>query len=437
MARQQITVSIFDIGLRVRAAMLVGFAVFTATLMIVPAAWAQTFTVLHTFTGGADGANPQDGLTMDGAGNLYGVAEFGGNVSSCISGQQASGCGVVFKMKRSGSSWTLAPLHTFAQDGTDGSYPWGRVVIGPDGALYGTTSGGGSSYLGTVFRLAPPATACKSALCPWDESILYSFVDANGAQPYDVGGLTFDASGNLYGTTTEGGSADRGVVFELSHTQGGWTDQTLYTFSLDETEWPGPPAGVVLDPQGNIYGTLNGGCDPDCYGTIFQLSNSGSGWTQNIIYAFNGNNGDGPYAGLIRDAKGNLYGSCTGSNEGGVPAFELSPSGGGFNYSVLTYITGGLGLGPEGNLVMDSAGNIYGTNFAGGPNFIGNVFKLTPSESGWTYTDLYDFNGITDGGYPRSNVVLDANGNLYGTASACGRYECTTGNYGVVWEITP
>lgn len=406
-------------------------------LIATPAAAAQTFAVLHQFTDGADGANPQDGLTIDGAGNLYGVAEFGGNLSSCISGQQASGCGVVFKMKHSGSSWTLTPLHTFAQNGTDGSFPWGRVIFGPDGALYGTTSGGGSSYLGTVFRLTPPATACKSVLCPWDESILYSFIDANGAQPYDVGGLTFDPSGNLYGTTTLGGSGDRGVVFELSRRQGGWTEETLYSFANSETSY-GAYGGVVLDPQGNIYGNLEGGCDPDCVGTIFQLQNSGSGWTQNIIYAFTGNDGEFPFAGLIRDAEGNLYGSCTGTSEGGVPAFELSPAGGGsFNYSVLTYITGGLGLGPEGNLVMDSAGNIYGTNFAGGPNFLGNVFKLTPSENGWRYTDLYDFNGVNDGGYPRSNVVLDANGNLYGTASACGRYECSTGNYGVVWEITP
>jgi len=406
-------------------------------LVAAHSAVAQTFTVIHQFTGGADGANPQDGLVMDGAGNLYGVTEFGGNVSSCVSGSQASGCGVVFKMKHSGSSWTLSPLHTFAQNGTDGSYPVGHVVFGPDGALYGTTSGGGTNFNGAVFRLAPSATACKSALCPWTENVLYSFTYATGNQPYDVGGLAFDSTGNLYGTTTLGGNGDRGVVFEVSPAQGGWTEQTLYSFANSETTY-GAYGGVVLDPQGNLYGNLEGGCDPDCTGTIFQLYNSGSGWTQNIIYAFTGNDGDFPYAGLIRDAEGNLYGSCTGTNYGGVPAFELSPAGGGFfNYSVLTYITDGLGIGPEGNLVMDSAGNIYGTNFAGGPNFIGNVFKLTPSASGWTYTDLYDFNGQTDGGYPKSNVVLDAQGNLYGTASGCGRYECSLGNYGVVWEITP
>ncbi|MFZ0793027.1 MAG: choice-of-anchor tandem repeat GloVer-containing protein, partial [Candidatus Korobacteraceae bacterium] len=397
---------------------------------------AQTFTVIHRFNE-TDGANPQDGLTIDAAGNLYGVTQYGGNLSSCPSSAHAAGCGVVFRMKPSGSAWVFSPLYNFVQNGADGNFPYGRVVFGPDGALYGTTVFGGSDSGGTVFRMTPPATVCKSVLCPWTETVLYSFPYANGNQPWDVGGLAFDQTGNLYGTTTVGGSGNNGVVFEMTPAHGSWTEQTLFNFSSAQTEWPGPPAGVVLDPQGNVYGTLNGGCDPDCDGTIFQLYNSGSGWMLNIIYAFTGNYGVGPYGGLIRDAEGNLYGSCITTNYGGVPAFELSPSDGYYNYSVLAYITGGLGLGPEADLVMDSAGNLYGTNFAGGPNFLGNVFKLSPTANGWVYTDLYDFNAENDGGYPRSNIVLDANGNLYGTASACGRYECSPGNYGVVWKITP
>lgn len=435
-ARGRITTSTFDSDSPARAVGFVSLAVLAAMLAIGPAVQAQTFTVLHTFTGGADGANPQDGLTIDQAGNLYGVTEYGGQPSSCPSDTHPPGCGVVFKMKHSGSGWTFSPVYNFVQNGVDGNLPYGRVVIGPDGALYGTTFTGGSEYGGIVFRMTPPATPCTNILCRWTETILYSFSEASGIQPYDIGGLSFDQAGNLYGTTARGGGSDEGVVFKMTPTPGSWTEQILYSWTDNEPAYPS--TGVVLDPQGNIYGTLPGGCDPPgCYGTVFQLTNSGSGWAMNILHGFDGTYGQQPGAGLIRDAEGNLYGSTQATSFGGLPVFELTPSGGSWNYTVLSFVAQGLSQGPEGDLVMDGAGNLYGTTFSSGAHNQGNVFKLTPTANGWVYTDLYDFTGEADGGYPKSNVVIDANGDLYGTTSACGPYQFVQGHYWVVWEITP
>ncbi len=147
-------------------------AIASALLLIFAAAesQAQTFTVLHNFTGGADGAYPYAGLTMDQAGNFYGTTANGGNTAGdCV----FNGCGTVFKLKRAGSGWILSPLYSFS--GPDGNSPQAGVIIGPDGSLYGTTIYGGTANAGTVFKLSPPPSACKTALCPWRETVLYSF----------------------------------------------------------------------------------------------------------------------------------------------------------------------------------------------------------------------------------------------------------------------
>jgi len=405
---------------------------FALAAPLTQSAQAQTYQVIHQFTGGTDGANPQDGLAIDRAGNLYGVTQYGGQQSMCPSSAHAPGCGVVFRLKPSGSGWSLTPLYTFLNDGSGGRWPYGRLIFGLDGALYGTTTAGGTNGgEGTVFKLAPPVTACKTALCPWTETILHSFGDDDGLQPQDIGGLIFDSAGNLYGSTVYGGGG-RGIVFELTPANGIWTEQVLYDFAADGGT--GPTGGVVLDQAGNIYGTI-AACDPNCSGTVFQLTPSESGWTQNVLHSFSGNDGEDPVAGLIMDGAGNLYGSTLAGTYGAT-IFELTPSAGNWTFSVIAYVAGGIGLGPEGNLVMDSLGNLYGTTYRGGTFNQGNVFKLTPTGGGWMYTDLYDFTGGNDGSNPRSNVVIDAKGNLYGTASECG-YSCAPDKYGVVWEITP
>lgn len=394
---------------------------------------AQSFQVLHSFNGGNDGAYPLAGLVIDHAGNLYGTAAGGGKTND---GCETYGCGVAFRLKHFGTGWDLTPLYVFQGgqiSGLDGANPEARMVFAADGTLYGTTRYGGGNYncngitCGTVFRLSPPATACKNALCGWDESVVYRFLgNPYAGNPY-YGPLVFDQQGNLYGVSGWGPSG-YGAIYELANNGGTWTETDLA--SADNST-----SGVVFDNAGNLYGSNEG----EGYGGLYQLVHSGSGWHVNQVY----NVTDGTYgspitAGVILDSAGNIYacGLSDGPNGGGT-VFELSA--GTWNPSLLYGFSGGEG--PQESLTMDSAGNLYGTTYGDGANNKGSVFKLTPSAGGWTYTDLYDFTGGSDGRFPVSNVVIDAQGNLYGTAAYGGSGPCTSQYYGngcgVVWEITP
>ncbi len=383
-------------------------------------AQAQTFQVLHTFTGGQDGANPYAGVTLDKAGNLYGTTFQGGQY----------GNGTVYKLTHKGSGWTLDVLYTF--DVSGGANPEARVILGSNGPLYGTTQSGAGGN-GTVFNLRPFPSACKSALCPWMETVLHAFEGSpnDGADPGN-GDVLFDQAGNIYGTAITGGADDFGAVYELTPSGSGWQESVLHSFSFSDGAFPF--AGVISDNAGNLYGTtLAGGSST--YGTVFELMQS-TGWTESVLYNFqNGNDGLSPNAGLIFDHSSNLYGAThAGGSGGGGTVFKLTPSGGGWTYSLVYSFTGNPGgdCGPIASLVMDGAGNLYGTTSCDGANGLGSVFKLTPSGDGWTYSSLHDFTGGSDGENPYSNVVFDANGNLYGTTSSGGSQ-----GYGVVWEITP
>lgn len=419
--------------------------VFALAIVATPAAQGQTFQVIHNFTGGGDGAGPAAGLTLDIAGNLYGTAQGGG-----------VGYGVVFKLRHSGSAWVLTPLYSFG-GGSDGSFPDGRVAVAQDGTLYGTTSRGGSGNgcqgygCGTVFRLTPSPTAPRTALTPWSETVFFRFTGgSDGAVP--SGDLTFDQSGNVYGTAGQGGLQTNcsgygcGVVYELTPSGGSWTETVLYSFegysySGQGYDGSSPSGGVVFDRAGNLYGaTANGG--QYVQGEVYQLSPSGSSWTEQILYSFTGHpDGWSPTGGLIMDSSGNLYGATTGGGNnacGGYgcgTVFEVTPNNGGWSFNTLYQFTG-LGYenncGPWDKLLMDDAGSLYGTTFCGGPIGLGTVFKLTPSNGGWAYTDLHDFTNHGDGYGPIGSVMLDANGNLYGTAFYGG-----ANGHGIVWEITP
>jgi uncharacterized repeat protein (TIGR03803 family) len=392
-------------------------------LSLTSAAQAQTFQVIYTFNAYGQGGYVPEGVTLDAAGHLFGTTLNGG----------AYGAGTVYQMKRSGSNWLFQPIHSFAR-GSDGSAPLARVVFGPDGSLFGTTTNGGNDGCdgvgcGTVFKLSPSATACRTALCPWAETVLYAFLaSGDGIEP-GSGDLVFDRAGNIYGTTQSGGSSGAGTVYELTPVGGGWTERVLWSFAGLDGAWP--VAGVVFDGAGNLYGTtFVGGAG---YGVVFQLTPSGSGWTENVLYTFhNGNDGREPFGGVIFDpSSGNLYGATSGAGQwGGGTIFELSPSsGGGWTYSVLYSFTGGGG--PTTALSTDGAGNIYGTTEFDGAYGNGNVFKLTNTGSGWTYQSLHDFTGGADGQRADSIVAFDGAGNLYGTTAYGGS------GYGVVWEITP
>lgn len=413
-----------------------GFFLSTVLLLAVAqsatrAVQAQTFQVLHTFTGGQDGANPYAGLTFK-AGNLYGTTSGGGGNSS----------GAVFELMHKASGWVLTPLYSFnfAGGGGDGANPEARVIFGLNGTLYGTTLYGGTEYpgYGTVFNLRPSATTCRATFCPWTETVLYRFAGSpDGANPL-YGDLIFDQAGNIYGSTFGGGRSGggfpaNGTVYELKPSGGGWSESVLYSFA-GYPDGSIPDGGVIVDNNsGNLYGTTTYGGSL-ANGTVFQLTPSGSGWAENILSSFQ-EGGSTPVGGLIFD-QGNLYGTTSDVRIGtNGSVFELMPSGGNWVFTLL-YRFGNAGdspAGPYSSLTMDAAGNLYGTTYRdGGAGDYGSVFKLTPGNGGWTYTDLHDFTGGSDGAFPVSNVVLDAGGNLYGTASAGGAY-----GYGVIWEITP
>ena len=430
---EQLESCIFGTSLRAAITALVLAMMFVLTGGASRTAQAQTFRVIHNFTRGLDGANPSSGLTKDRAGNLYGTANRGG----------AAGYGTVFRLAHTGSGWVLTPLYSFA-GGSGGASPYARVIFDPNGTLYGTTADGGgiggcgNDGCGTVFNLRPSPAVCKTALCPWTETVLYRFSGgSDGGVPFSP--VVFDQAGNLYGTAYVGGSHNRGTVYKLTPSGGGWVESVLHNFG-GGNDGVYPEAGVTLDSGGNVYGTTYYG-GSGIYGTVFQLTPSGSGWTENVLYNFQGRDDVGccPAAGLIFDASGNLYGATSGGGlrDGGA-VFELEPAGGTWTLTVL-YGLQGNGTGPVNDLVMDASGSLYGTAYTDGAYLFGSVFKLTPSQGGWTYTDLHDFTGGTDGGNPESNLVFDASGNLYGTTYRGGLLTCDFEGIGcgVVFEITP
>jgi uncharacterized repeat protein (TIGR03803 family) len=408
----------------------------TLVLVATLAAQAQTFKVIHDFTGGADGANPYAGLARVGANSFYGTADFGGT----------AGQGVVFLLTPSGSNWSLTPIYSF-QGGLDGAQPFSAITVGPDGALYGVTENGGGFGCngvgcGTVYSLHPSATICRTAKCAaWKETLLVQFQGGDdGGDPY--GALIFDQAGTIYGATQIGGTSQEcipqgigcGTAYSLARNGNTWTKTVIWNFGqgLGGIE---PFNGLVRDNSGNLYGTtFVGGQHQE--GTVYQLTHGQSGWTENDLYSFQGANDGGlPYVGLIFDQAGNLYGAASDAGTGaGGTVFEVTHSGSNWIYNTLYGLTdpSGAECGPFGTLVMDAAGNLYGTTRCDGVNHAGSVFKLTKSGNTWTYTSLHDFTGGADGGNPYSSLVFDANGNIYGTASRGG-----VSNQGVVFEITP
>jgi uncharacterized repeat protein (TIGR03803 family) len=389
------------------------------------AAHASTFNVIYNFSGGSGGANPYAGLTVDGTGALYGTTLSGG-----------AGYGIVFRLAKTGSNWIFTTLYTFA-GGNDGASPRSRVIIGPDGNLYGTTFAGGGTGCGvrgcgTVFQVRKN---CPGPVCHWTETVLYRFTGgSDGGEP--TGDLLFDRAGKLYGTTEIGGNPHScntlgcGTVYTLTHSGGTWTETVLYQFQ-GVTDGAFPNGGVIFDTSGNLYGTTCCGGSHNA-GTVFKLTSSGSGWTESLLYTFQGlTDGNEPVTGLVFDSQGNLYGSTIfgGSGRGGT-VFELTPSGEGWTFDVM-YDAQGLD-GPNGTLTMDSGGNLYGTTFEDGLHGLGAAFKLAHSGGRWVYSSFHDFTGGSDGELPLSSLVFDSSGNLYGTGSLGG-----ANGDGVVVEITP
>jgi uncharacterized repeat protein (TIGR03803 family) len=420
----------FSIGLRA------ALASFTVTVLVT-STWAATNwneKVLHSFCNRrncADGYYPYDGLIFDASGNLYGTTYQGGTY----------GYGTVFELTpTAGGGWAEKVLHGFNDE--DGYGPFAGLIFDAAGNLYGTTTSGGAFNQGTVFELTPTAGG------GWTEQVLYSFCSQTNCTDgaYPLAGLIFDAAGNLYGATYNGGiypcgAYGCGTVFELSPTAGGgWTETVLHSFG-NGTDGAFPYAGLIFDAAGNLYGTTTGG---GTYrgGTVFQLTpTAGGGWAEQVLYSFcsqtNCTDGGGP-GGLIFDAAGNLYGTTGGGGAyGGGTVFELSPTaGGGWTEKVLHSFNGTDGTGPSA-VIFDAAGNLYGTTEYGGA-YGGNlgdgtVFELTPTAGGgWTEKVLHSFGNGTDGAWPLAGLIIDAAGNLYGMTWIGGDY-----GGGTVFALTP
>jgi uncharacterized repeat protein (TIGR03803 family) len=344
--------------------------------------WSEK--VLYSFKNdGTDGINPKAGVIFDAAGNLYGTTSHG----------SPSHQGTVFELTPAvGGTWTEKVLHSFINDGMDGGIPEaGPLIFDAAGNLYGTTFTGGAYGSGTVFELTPAAGGT------WTEKVLYSFNPFNGADgaaPYD--GLIFDAAGNLYGTTEVGGTGgcggySCGTVFELTPAAGGtWTEKVLYRFQGGADGAYPYDAGVIFDAAGNLYGTTYAGGTSGA-GTVFELTRAAGGtWTEKVLYRFQGGaDGAVPVGGLIFDATGNLYGTACQGGAGGCggygcgSVFELTPAAGGtWTENVLhSFSDTPDGAGPEGGLVLDSAGNLYGTTDGGGPSGFGTVFEFIEGTS--------------------------------------------------------
>ena len=418
-----------------------------AALPLVPVAWAQReYKTLHSFSkDGKGGSEPDGALILDRHGDLYGTTAVGGAHES----------GTVFKLTRtSGDTWSERVLYSFCSVSKcdDGSTPIASLISDASGNLYGTTVHGGANGVGTVFKLSPRSNG------GWTESVLYSFCSANdcGDGWYPAASLILDQAGNLYGTTEYGGLPNCqhgcGVVFKLTPSAGGrWSESVLHSFcSLTNcVDGAMPAAGLTSDATGNLYGTTAYGgesvtnCDNIACGVAFELTpNSDGSWTESVLYSFCSleqcSDGSVPLAGVIMDKAGNLYGTTFDNflSAGFGVVFQLTPRGdGGWDEKVIhQFADVPHGLYPQAGLVLDKTGNLYGTTYVGGdPDCYaigcGAVFKLTPTSKGWRETVLHAFYD-SPGAFPSAAVILDAAGNVYGTTQG----EQNT-NFGSVFEI--
>ncbi len=389
---------------------------------------AQTGIILHDFNGGRDGGDPNGALTLDASGNIYGTTYSAGNLSSC----DGSGCGVVFELSPTATGgWIETVLHAFAGD-YSGSNPHSGVIFDGAGNLYGTTYAGGYAInscgfsCGVVYKLSPTLSG------GWKETVIHAFQGApsDGAGP--IAGVVMDAHGNLYGTTFGGGTEGHGVLFELSPTpSGSWTETILVNFTLANGVYPGQ---LLIDGAGNLYGSAQGG-GVTGHGVVFQMTQSGGTWTENILYNFNAAPDVTTPIALFMDAGGNIYGvgAESGTNAyGGI--FKLTPS----NTLpwpetvIYSFTDGSDGEYPLGNPVVDSNGNVYATASYGGIGRKGTLIELSPSSVGteWDEQTVLSFNGAN--GYTPTYLTLDSAGNVYGVTFSGG-----THSDGVVFQVAP
>lgn len=374
------------------------------------------------------------GEGQDGAG-AWGslILDMKGNIYGTTSGGGLYSNGTAFKLTpKANGKWGETILYSFKKDGLDGCVSTAALTFGSSGALYGTSQHCGAHGYGTVFELTPHSGS-------WIETVIHSFDVTDGARPY--GGVVIDRDGDLYGTA--------GVVFEMTPRSEGWTESVIHRFARRH-DGGDPFAGVILDQAGNLYGTTYGGGAYDA-GTVYELLPTlTGGWKERLLYSFCPAGfpcADGAVPGLgvlATDPSDNLYGTtraggancgCGGCGSCGV-IYELTrgPHGHWTESALYNFKTGSTGFGPGAGVIRDKAGNLYGTTISGGSAQCGCgvVFKLSPQKSGKWKYIVLHTFVGSDGAQPDANLVLDDKGNLYGTAATGG-----AGGAGVVFEVTP
>lgn len=375
---------------------------FATLLLVPPVARSQDLTILYSFNGG-DGANPDGGLLLA-EGQLYGTTYEGGY-----------GYGVVFELTASG---TEIVLHSFV--GGDGWWPTGALVADAEGNLYGVTLQGGVFMGGNVFKMAKQNEVSVHVFSGGLDGV------------YPRGGVVRDPAGNLYGTTENGGVYSNGTVYKIDLAA---VETTIYSFTGGD-DGQSPLAPVILGSAGNLYGTTENGGRHGA-GTVFKVSKSGQ---ESTLYSFTGGaDGAAPWAGLISDSSGNLYGTTSSGGDtscnpfGGCgTVFKVGSAG---QLTVLHTFTGSPdGAVPYGSLLQDSQGNLYGTASSGGdtacnpPYGCGTVFEISRAGA---FSVLHTFTGSPDGATPYAGLIMDGQANLYGTTWGGGKY-----NQGTVFELT-
>jgi uncharacterized repeat protein (TIGR03803 family) len=389
--------------LQQRISRITAILAFTGLLMLFATqpAPAQTLKALYSFTGAADGGDPYPAVIRDAAGNLYGTTDYAGTAFA----------GVVFEVSKTGQETVLYNFCSLSSC-TDGQYPYAPLVRDVAGNLYGTTQYGGTSNLGVVFKLSARG----------QETVLHSFTGgADGVYPY--GGLFRDAAGDLYGTTESGGTSNLGVVFKISKTG---KETVLHSFTGAANDGGEPlSSGFYMDAKGNLYSVAShGGTSGE--GVLYKLSPKGK---LTVLHSFTAGTTDGcyPYGTPAVDAHGNMYGGtggCGTSNLGVV--WKVSKNG---TETILHNFAGASdGQSPLAGVILDAAGNIYGTTNTGGASGFGTAFEVNKNEK---FTLLHTFTGGTDGKYLYGGLILDPKGRIYGTTINGG-----TGGYGTVWRIT-
>jgi hypothetical protein len=417
------------------------------TLLIVTSAFSETEAVLYSFQGGAGGADPyQSGVVMDKSGNLYGVLSSGGQGGTNCFGE---GCGLIYELSPNpGGGWEETSLYVF-KGRDDGGSPVGNLTIDAKGNLYGVTEQGGTggcnsvlgAGCGVVFRLSPSKKG-------WKYSVIHSF-ESDGSYPnagvvFDEAGNLYGTTqfgGDFF--------CGCGIVYQLKPVgKGKWTENTLYDFlgiSRGGTDVSFPGSDVFIDANGNIFGTGTGGGDVNCNdgcGGVYELVAQGNGtYQEEVLHVFTGGrDGIQPYGGVLLDSEGNIFGTtalgggrgCNNGKFGCGTVFELKKSGDSYEEKIIFRFTGDNGYNPVADLYLDSANNLYSTTAAGGAFNNGVAFSLGISSGKWTETVLYSFGSGTDGASSWASLTPDGSGGFFGTTRVGG-----ANGAGTVFHLQP